>query len=307
MAVLDTIIEIMDRRAAGVIGKIGIGFKNFKTGEEYYVNGDERFPAASAFKVPVLIELFDQAAKGKLSLDDMHVFTREDLSPGSGVLANLTPGLSMCLKDYAMLMMTVSDNSATDIIHRKLGKENITACIARMGLKNTRSDLTCKELLFQPVGMSLDMDIEEALRLFEEQNFVKDYKWISDMSVPNDISSPRDMMTMFSLLYNGEIVNAEACKQMLDIMEKIDSTKRLTRYLPRRGPEAVRAMHKTGTIEYIACDCGIIVTPHQTYGLTIMYNGFTGDRDDKRAAYDNDDIIADISRDIYNALHEVKV
>jgi len=302
--IMEKIIEVLEKHAGAVIGKIGIGFKNFKTGEEYYVNGDGRFPTASTFKVPILIELFNQASQGKISLDEMHVFKPEDLSPGSGVLKNLSSGLSMCLRDYAVLMMTLSDNTGTDIIFRILGKENIAATIERMGLKNTKADMTCRELLFTPVGISMDTNLEEALKLFKEQDFIKNYSLISDMNVPNDISSPKDMMTMFSLIYNGEIVNPEACRQMMDIMEKCESTRRIPHYLPCRGPREVRVIHKTGTIEYVACDCGIVITPEQTYGLTMLYNGFTGDPSDKRAAYDSDEILAVISRDVYNALHK---
>ena len=301
---MEKIIEVMERHAAAVIGKIGIGYKNFKTGEECYINGDDRFPTASAFKVPVLIELYNQANQGKFSLNDMHVFKHEDVSPGSGILCYLTPGLTMCLKDYAMLMMVLSDNTGTDILHRMLGRDNIAATIERMGLKNTMADMTCRELLFTPVGLSLDADLAESLKAFEEVDFVKDYKLISDMSVPNDVSSPRDMMTMFWKIYKEEIVSPDACRQMMDIMEKCDSSRRIPLYLPKRGPRAVRVIHKTGTIEYVAADCGIVITPEQTYGITMLYNGYTGDPQDKRAAYDNDEILARISRDIYNAIHK---
>ena len=300
---MEKVIEVMERHAKGVIGKIGIGFKNFKTGEEYYVNGDDRFPTASAFKVPVLIELFNQANQGKFSLDDMYVLKSEDLSPGSGVLVYLKPGLSMCYKDYAILMMALSDNTGTDVLHRMLGRDNIAATIERMGLKNTKADMTCRELLFTPVGIPLDTDLDAALKIFEEME-LKDYSLISDMNVPNDISSPRDMMTMFWKIYNEEIITPDACRQMMDIMEKCEGNRRIPLYLPKRGPRAVRVIHKTGTIEYVAADCGIVITPEQTYGITMLYNGYTGDPLDKRAAYDNDEILALISRDIYNAIHK---
>jgi len=301
---MEKIIEVMERHAAGVTGKIGIGFKNFKTGEEYYVHGDERFPTASAFKVPVLIELFNQAHEKKISLSDMHVLKRTDISVGSGVLSNLTPGLSMCIKDYAMLMMALSDNTATDIIHRLLGRDNIAATIERLGLKNTKADMTCRELLYTPAGIPMNTDVEEAQKIFDEMDFIKDYKLITDMNIPNDISSPRDMMTMFSLIYNKEIITPEACQQMMDIMEQCEGNRRIPLYLPKRGPRKVRVIHKTGTIEYICADCGIVITPEQTYGIVMLYNGFTGDPDDKRSAYDNDEILALISRDIYNCLHK---
>jgi beta-lactamase class A len=301
---LDQVKEVLDGHAGKVIGKIGIGFKNFKTGEEYFINGDDRFPTASVFKVTVLIELFNQASHGKITLNDMYVYRHEDISPGSGIMANLTPGLSICLKDLALLMMTESDNVAADVLYNIAGKENIASTIKSMGLKNTRSDMTCRELLFTPARIPANIDIDEGLKLFDAENYEKDYSFISDMSLPNDISSPRDMMAIFSMIYNKEIIDPQSCQQMMDIMEKCNTNNRIPFLLPRFGERAVKVIHKTGTLEYICNDCGIVVTPEQTYGLVMLYNGFTGDPKDKRAARRNDGILAEISRDIYNVLHE---
>jgi hypothetical protein len=149
----------------------------------------------------------------------------------------------------------------------------------------------------------MDTETGEPMQIFEERNFTKDYTLITDMTVPNDITSPTDMMAMFSMIYNEEIIDAASCRQMMGIMEKCNTNNRIPFHLPRRGPREVKVMHKTGTLEYVACDCGIVVTPEQTYGLTMLFNGFSGDPLDKRAAYDNDALLANISRDIYNVLH----
>ncbi|MCL2006581.1 MAG: class A beta-lactamase-related serine hydrolase [Treponema sp.] len=303
MSTFEEIKEIMEKHKNSVTGKIGIGYKNFKTGDEYYVNGDDRFPSASKFKVPVLIELFNQDNLGKISLKTMYTLKEEDIAPGSGVLSNLTPGLSMSIRDYAVLMMAVSDNTATDIIYNMLGRDNIAATIEKLGLKNTKADMNCKVLLLTPLGVPLDTGWDEIRRIFEERDYKKDYSWITDMSIPNDISSPRDMITMFSSIYHKEIITPEACDQMLHIMEKCEGIRRIPHFLPRRGPNAVKVIHKTGTLEYINCDSGIIISDDHTYCLSIFYNGFTGDPTDKTRAFDNDMICAQVSGDIYKALH----
>ncbi|MCL2006784.1 MAG: class A beta-lactamase-related serine hydrolase [Treponema sp.] len=298
----EQVIKVMDQHAGMVKGKIGLGYKNFKTGDEYYINGDEPFPAASTFKVPVLIELFRQAKEGKLSITDTYTLKPEDIAPGSGILSFLTPGMSMSLKDHAMLMMIISDNTCTDALVRILGKDNIKAAIESMGLKNTRVDFNCREIIHSFANIPLDLSIDEVNKLFKEEKFEANYALFTDMTLPNDISSPKDMMTMFTMIYNGEVVSPDACRQMMDIMEKCQTNTRIPALLPMTGPKAVRAIHKTGTLQFVTNDCGIVITPQHTYGLMMYYNSFTGDKGDKTFVK-NDAILAEISRDVYNALH----
>jgi len=81
---MSTVQSILDAYTRKTTAKLGIGFKDFNTGEELYINGDQPFPAASTFKVPLLIGLFDKAARGELSLDDMYTLKEEDIAIGSG-------------------------------------------------------------------------------------------------------------------------------------------------------------------------------------------------------------------------------
>jgi len=299
----ERVIEVMDKYAAGVKGKIGLGFKNFKTGDEYYINGNDRFPTASVFKVLLLIELFKQVEQGKFSLSDMYTLKAEDISPGSGLTQYLTPGMSMCLKDYAMLMMIISDNTCTDIIYRHLGKKNVEATIESLGLKNTRADMDCKELLHSLCGMPLSASLEEMNKIFKDIESERNYAMYTDMTIPNDISSPVDMMAIFSKIYNKEILSPASCQQMMDIMEKCQTNSRIPSLLPRIGPKAIKAMHKTGSLQYISNDCGIVITPKHAYGIMMFYNGYTGDPKDRKFDDEDDTLLAELSRDIYVALH----
>ena len=138
MSALERVFQAYSQK---VTAKLGIGFRDLDTGEELYVNGDEPFPAASTFKVPLLITLFDQVNRGVLSLDDMYTLRDDDKAIGSGVLSTLTSGVGLPLRDYATLMMIVSDNTATDVIYNLLGRDNISDMIERMNLKNTRCDI----------------------------------------------------------------------------------------------------------------------------------------------------------------------
>ncbi len=300
---MDKIAKIMEYYAQKVTGTLGIGFKNFKTGDEYYVNADMRFPSASKFKVPVLIELFNQVEQGKVSLDDMITLKPEDISPGSGVLSVLTPGLTMRVKDYATLMMIVSDNTGTDVTFNLLGKQNIRAMIDRIGLKNTRSDLTCKALIFGLYGLPADMDNAEAEKLFESGDYTEDETLYIDMDCENDISSPRDMITMFSLIQNREIISPRACDQMIEIMTACQTNSRIPYHLPHKGPNEATVYHKTGTLSNVANDSGVVITSTNTYALSLFYNGHRATDEEKNTPHHNDFLLAQISKEIFDALH----
>ena len=103
----------LERLAAGVPGVIGIGVKTTWDGQAIFINPDRAFPTASVFKVPVLIELLSQAEEGRVRLDERVTVTDALKSPGSGVLKEMASQPSMSLTDLAMLMIIISDNTAT--------------------------------------------------------------------------------------------------------------------------------------------------------------------------------------------------
>ena len=300
---MEKIKAIIDYYSQKVTGRLGVGFKNFKTGEEYYVRGDERFPSASVFKVPVLVTLFDLVEKGKISLDDKITLTEDKIAPGSGVLSVLKPGLTMHVRDYATLMMIVSDNTGTDITHDLVGKANIQAMIEKLGLKNTKSDLKCKHLIFGLMGIPLDMKLSDAAKIFESGDYKKDDTLRYNFDVENDISSPKDMVKIFSLIRNKEIVSPKACEEMMEIMESCQTNSRLPYHLPSSHENPIAVIHKTGTLEDVANDCGIVKSPTQEYALCMFYDGYKASEQEKEEPHHHDYLLAGLSKEIYDALH----
>jgi len=304
---MSKVSDIINSYAGKITGSLGVGYKNLSNGDEFYLNGDVRFPAASVFKVPVLIELFNQAEKGLVSADDMIELKEEDISLGSGILGLLTPGIKLPLRDYALLMMISSDNTATDYIVNLLGKDNIAAMITSMGLKNTTVDYTCDELIKAGRNLPLDTPREDALKLLRSGTLEINESMISDPTVPNDWMSPWDITEMFSLIYNKKVVSEKACDAMLEIMSKCQTNNRLPYLLPSIGPSAVeQVIHKTGTLFKLANDAGIIVTNKQTYILSVFYHGHYADPKEKDTpgVTFGERLIAEMSRDVFDALHE---
>ncbi|MDL2317998.1 class A beta-lactamase-related serine hydrolase [Eubacteriales bacterium OttesenSCG-928-A19] len=303
---MDKVRAIMDRYADRLTAKLGAGFLNLRTGESYCVNGDIAFPAASTFKVPLLIELFTQAVEGKLDLDETITIREQDKSIGSGVLAYFTPGSTLTLRTCATLMMIISDNTATDIIWRRLGLDRINRRIEAMGLKNTKCDLTCDALVRITYGIPLDIGYREAEAALGGETTLDERLYI-DMAGPNDISSPDDMITMFSAIYRKEVATPAACEEMIRIMEQCQTNNRIPYYIPHSGPLAARIAHKTGSLSFVVNDSGIIMTKDNAFVLSLFLNGFDATQEEKDRNVNArlyEQTLAELARDVFMAVHE---
>src|SRR6266850_5406398 len=118
-------------------GQVGVAIKHVESGAEVLVNADEKFPMASAYKLPILVELYYQRAAGKLSLDDRIEVLPGDLHVGSGAMSQLfdPPGVQLSIHNLINLMMRISDNSAADILLNRAGPANVPTRIRSLGLE----------------------------------------------------------------------------------------------------------------------------------------------------------------------------
>ena len=136
-------------------GGVGVAIKHFESGTEIVVNGDQEYPMASAYKLPILVELFYQRAAGKLNLDDRIEVAPADLHVGSGSMSQLfdAPGVQLSIRNLINLTMRISDNSAADILLNKVGADNVTARMKSLGLTTIRVDRTTQEMIFDQSGI----------------------------------------------------------------------------------------------------------------------------------------------------------
>jgi beta-lactamase class A len=120
-----------------VDGVVGYSVLDLTSGDRIAHLERETFPTASTIKLAIVYELFKQAAEGRIRLDDTIVLDRAKAVGGTGVLFQLgTPTLSV--RDYATLMVIVSDNTATNVLIDRLGMQNIGARMQSLGLGATK-------------------------------------------------------------------------------------------------------------------------------------------------------------------------
>jgi beta-lactamase class A len=214
---------------------LGVAILDLATGQKYLLHADEVLPTASSIKIAILAELYRQAQQGKIKLGDLYTLQSSDLVAGSGIANALTPGVTrLTIRDVAALMISVSDNSATNIIIDRIGMENVNALLDSLGLTHTR--LRRKM-----------MDVKAAAEGRE------------------NISTPREMVMLLEDLYRGKVLN----KQMTDDFFELLSVHKES-YIPRELPEDLRIANKPGELEGVRNDSGIIFTGKRPFIISVM-------------------------------------
>jgi beta-lactamase class A len=229
---LDATIQDTDKSLDGVLG---VHILDLTTNHSVSLNADEIFPTASTIKIAILAELFHQAQQGKLNLNEIYTLQSSDLVGGSGIASALTPGTTkLTLRDVAALMISVSDNSMTNVIIDRIGMQNVNALLDSFGLTHTR--LRRKM-----------MDIKAAAEGRE------------------NISTPREISQLLEALYRGKVLNKQFADDFFNLLCIHKES-----YIPRNLPEDLRIANKPGELEGVRNDCGIVFTIKRPYIVCVM-------------------------------------
>lgn len=192
------------------------------TGAAYRSAPADVFPSASLYKLAVLVEAYRQAAAGSISLDQQTVTINDDDLVDGGVETD--SGTTLTVGDAIERMITVSDNSCAHALLQLLDTHNVNATALSLGLSDTRINTALPE---------------------------------DERTADHNTTSARDLERLFTGLIQGTIVSADASRAMLDLLGRQQINDRLPTGLPAGTPIA----HKTGNLDGIAHDAGVITTP----------------------------------------------
>ena len=245
-----------DRNLDGVLG---VAIEDLTSGQKFFLHEDEVFAQASSIKIAVLAELYrqNQDASGKAKLTDMYTVQASDLVPDSDIMGGLTPSVTRITnRDLATMMVAVSDNSATNVLIDHVGMENVNHLLDSLGLPHTR--LRRKM-----------MDLKAAAEGRE------------------NVSTPREMMSLLEQIYRGKVLNPEMTKDFLKVLSTHKDS-----WIPRDLPEGLQVADKPGSLEGVRNDSGIVLVQNRPYVICIMTSYLQRERD-------GEDTIARISAAAY--------
>jgi beta-lactamase class A len=244
-AVLDAKFQAEIRAAeAGLDGVLGLALKDLKTGKTFLINEREVFPQASSIKIAILLEAFKQAEEGRLKLDEFIALEEGRKVAGSGVLFYLgRPSLSLSIRDIAVLMVVLSDNTATNLLIDRVGIEAVNRRMDAMGLPKTRLRRKMMDLKAASEGRE-------------------------------NVSTPLEMMTLLAKIWKGDVLKEPYRKDLLEILA-------IPKDSPLRSgvPDGVDVAEKPGELEGVRCDSGIVMLPGRPYILCVMTTYLKRDAD----------------------------
>ena len=218
-------------------GTVALYYRPLEGGCAQMYNADEPLLAASVIKLPIMVEAFRQFEAGLCNPEEKYVLREADKLPSCGALNCLHAGLELTLMDLVKLMIVLSDNTATNVLIDRLGKDNINATMRAMGMRQS----VLRRKIFDPAGRAAGIE--------------------------NTVSA-REIGELLEGLYAGRLVSPRASAQMLEILRNQKLNGKMPFYLKPRG---IAVAHKTGEDDGITHDVGVVYAP-QPFVLCMLSN-----------------------------------
>ncbi|BBD54465.1 putative beta-lactamase [Planktothrix agardhii NIES-204] len=203
--------------------KPGVFLVDLDTGNYVDIQGQEAVPAASTIKLPILVSFFQAVDEGRIRLDEVLTMEEKHVAKGSGELQDKPVGSKFTALETADLMITNSDNTATNMLIDRLGGiESLNQQFASWQLKQTQM-----------------------------QNILPDLEGTNK-------TSARDLVNLMADINQGKLVSLKSRDFMLRIMQQT----RNRSLLPRGLGDGAFIAHKTGNIDSVSGDVGLIDMPN---------------------------------------------
>jgi beta-lactamase class A len=222
----------------GFHGQVGIYVQNLKTGKTIAINADTLFPTASMIKVSIQCGLMDKIEKGELKYNQKLVYRDSLLYAGEDILGSFKDKDTVQLSKVAMLMITMSDNTASLWLQKLVGGDYINNWLQQNGFKVMR--------------VNSRVAGREAIR--------KVYGW--------GVSTPYEMCRLFTMIRRGEAVSPAASERMYRNMGRIYWDEKALSQIP----PYVHTISKQGAVDESRSETVLVNAPHGDYVFSIITN-----------------------------------
>lgn len=218
-------------------------------------NAGEQMEAASLYKLAIMVETYRQRDAGVITFDDQVVLQDYHFSEGGDVFSEDEVGMATDVATLLEAMITVSSNVAATALLEFVGTDNVNATMASLGLSST-------QIRWYP-GPTGDSGARlRGRRLLLVRPDIR-----ADEAM--NVTTAADIASLYRMLLAGEVVDASASQEMLDLLARQQINDRLPAYLP--GGTIVA--HKTGNLDGLMHDAGVIYAPAGPVIVVVMTEG----------------------------------
>jgi beta-lactamase class A len=296
---LPTLEAEIRRIANAAAGEVGVAaWRLDGSGPRMLLNADEAFPMASTFKVAVAGALLGKVDAGTLSLETMLPVDKSRYVE-SEVIADalIHSGVNLSIHNLLELMLTRSDNTATDVLTSAAGgPAAVTAWVRGQGITGLRVDRDTAAILRDFFGLPAGT-FSEALATarkadpkLEERGNHPNATFDKD---PRDSSTPNAMAELLSKIFTGHALSSATTKEIIGIMERCHTGNDRLR---GRLPATTTVADKTGTLGGSVNDVGVITLPDGKGQVVCAV--FI--KKSELPFADREKVIADIARAVYD-------
>jgi len=288
-----------------VKGQMGLYMKHIESGKQISIEGDKIFPLGSVFKIPLVVEVLRQADQGLISMDEKLKLEVRNYCIGSGILQYLSPGLELTVRDLVTLLIIATDNTASEMLWKRIGIQRVNMLIRELGLAKTSIYLPWREgfLLTMGMGPFKDKSVQEAARTWKGLSDIERMKILNEIDrayanlsveefrrryenlyglkeekkfktqreydqVFDNLGTPREIGLILEKVLRGEVVSAESSMQMLALMMRTTSGPSSSQYLSDDVLMASKSGITAGTVN----NAGIIyVSPRSRVVLCVFF------------------------------------
>jgi beta-lactamase class A len=234
----------------GFHGQVGIYVKNLKTGKSVAIKADSLFPTASMIKVSIQCGVMDKIEKGDLKYNQKLIYRDSLLYPGEDILGSFKDKDTIEVSKAVLLMITMSDNTASTWLQKIVTGEYINNWLDQNGFKVMRVNSRVKG--------------RETIRA--------KYGW--------GVTTPYEMCRLFTMIRNGEAVSPAASERMYRNLGRIYWDDKALSQIP----PYVHTVSKQGALDESKSETVLVNAPHGDYVFSII----TNNNEDQRWVPDNE-------------------
>ncbi|MFI5136525.1 MAG: serine hydrolase [Sphingobacteriales bacterium] len=234
----------------GFNGQVGIYVHNLKTGKTAAINADTLFPTASMIKVSIQCGLMDKIEKGEMQYNQKLVYRDSLLYKGEDILGSFKDKDTIEVSKVALLMVTMSDNTASLWLQKLVGADYINHWLDVNGFKVMRDNS----------------------RATGRGAMHTKYGW--------GVTTPYEMCRLFTMISNGEAVSAAASERMVRNLGRIFWDNIALSQIP----PYIHTISKQGALDDYRSETVLVNAPHGGYVFSVI----TNNNKDQRWTQDNE-------------------